>query len=122
MTVNCVNALRSRIAYSDKSGLKYYSDAEKELLQLYDTAVKERDAAIKERDELQAELAIVKEQRYETWLRRNRDALAAERDELRKRVEALEGAAREYLMRSVPDPNTGVASEDALRSALEIGK
>ena len=38
-----------------------------------------------------------------------------------KRIAELETAAREYLMRSVPDPNTGPAAEDALREALAKG-
>lgn len=35
-----------------------------------------------------------------------------------KRLEAVAEAALEYLMRSVPDPNTGPAAEDVLRDAL----
>ena len=42
------------------------------------------------------------------------DRLREERDETR----AVADAAREYLMRSVPDPNTGPAAEDTLRAAL----
>lgn len=34
------------------------------------------------------------------------------------RLRVVASAAREYLMRSVPDPNVGTAAEDTLREAL----
>ena len=47
-----------------------------------------------------------------------RDSWRARAESAEARVRELEQAAREYLMRSVPDPNTGAAAEDVLRAAL----